>query len=157
PGHLGAKVEHYLKALPKEWRRELLPLAETARRVTRAVEQLARLRGGQDDLTAVLAEHLRDRLRRVIDPAFWADKPLPDHLRVRVRVVEEAGRELVASRDLAVVRTAVAEWRRAGSAAVAEEDPAAWRRARQQWERAPQDSWTFGDVPAEVPVVEQAG
>ena len=31
PGHLEQKVEHYLRALPKEVRRLLVPLAESAR------------------------------------------------------------------------------------------------------------------------------
>ena len=31
PGHLEAKVEHYLRALPKELRRGFVPLGETAK------------------------------------------------------------------------------------------------------------------------------
>ncbi|HRE08604.1 MAG TPA: DUF3418 domain-containing protein, partial [Opitutaceae bacterium] len=44
PGHLAAKVEHYLRALPKEQRRAFVPLAESVKQVTAGVASLARLR-----------------------------------------------------------------------------------------------------------------
>ncbi|MBM3854209.1 MAG: ATP-dependent RNA helicase HrpA, partial [Verrucomicrobia bacterium] len=37
PGHLAAKVEHYLRALPRELRRGFVPLAETARGLAAAL------------------------------------------------------------------------------------------------------------------------
>jgi len=92
-----------------------------------------------------------------VDPAGWAAKPLPDHLQVRVQVVDEQGRPLVAGRDLAEVRRRVEEHLRRLSAQAPREDPDAWRRARTRWEKEAQTAWTFGDVPARVAVGEQAG
>jgi hypothetical protein len=134
-----------------------VPLAETAASVTRAVEQLARLRGQQATLVELLGEHLRDRFGIRFDPAVWADKPPPEHLRVRVRVVDDRGQELCASRELAEIRAALATCTRDVSAVAAQEEPAMWRRARARWEKPESADWTFGDLPARVEVGDQAG
>jgi ATP-dependent helicase HrpA len=157
PGHLEAKVEHYLRTLPKELRRAFVPLAETAKSVAEQVAQRDRLTGRRETLPEALAAQLRERFRIAVDPALWADKPLPDHLRVRIRVVDDAGRELCASRDLGELQSALGERQREASVSIAREEPEAWRRARMQWEKPAQTTWTFGDIPTRVLVAEQAG
>ena len=157
PGHLRAKVEHYLRALPKEQRRVFVPLAESVRTVSEAVAARARLRDPAPPLVDLLEEHLAERFGLAADRSAWAAKPLPSHLQVRVRVVNDAGDALVASRSLPEIRTALASHAKAASLSVAREDPEAWRRARQRWERAESETWSFGDVPASVPVSDQAG
>jgi len=157
PGHLEAKVEHYLRALPKELRRAFVPLADTARSLAAQVAARDRLTDRRETLTEALAAQIAERFRVAVDPAHWADKPLPDHLRVRIRVVDSAGRELGSSRELAEIRDVLHLQAREASASVAREDPAAWRAARAKWEKPAQTSWTFGDVPERVPVTEQAG
>ena len=116
-----------------------------------------RLTDRRETLTEALAAQIAERFRVAVDPAHWADKPLPDHLRVRIRVVDSAGRELGSSRELAEIRDVLHLQAREASASVAREDPAAWRAARAKWEKPAQTSWTFGDVPERVPVTEQAG
>jgi ATP-dependent helicase HrpA len=157
PGQLDEKVLHLLKALPIGQRRLLIPLAETAREATKAVAQRARLRGHQDLLAATLADYLREAHHLAVDLNGWAEKPLPDHLRMRVQIVDERGRPLAASRDLNDLQRLVEQHQRQLNAAVAREDPAAWRRARERWEREGQTTWTFGEIPERVPVCDQAG
>ncbi len=157
PGHLEAKVEHYLRTLPKELRRAFVPLGDTARSVAVQIARRDRLTARRETLIEALAAQLREGFKIAVDPALWAEKPPPDHLRVRVRVVDDEGRELCASRELAEIQAALHAHGRAASAAVAHEDPEAWRRARTQWERSDQTAWTFGDIPARVQVGDQAG
>jgi ATP-dependent helicase HrpA len=157
PGHLEEKVLHLLKALPTGQRRVLIPLAETAKAAARAVAQRARLRDHQDSLADTLVGHLREAHRLAVDLRVWAAKPLPDHLRVRVVVVDEQSQPLVAGRDLAEVRRQLEGRQRELSAGVEREDPAAWRRARARWEKEGQNTWTFGDIPERVPVGDHAG
>jgi ATP-dependent helicase HrpA len=157
PGHLEAKVEHYLRALPKELRRGFVPLAETARSLATAVASRDRLTGRRESLPVALAATIAERFRLALDPAVWADKPPPEHLRVRVRVVDGAGRELAASRDLAELRRVLVSQSREASLAVSREDPPAWRAARAQWETPEVTTWTFDAVPERVLVTEQAG
>ncbi|MBP9913985.1 MAG: ATP-dependent RNA helicase HrpA [Opitutaceae bacterium] len=157
PGHLEKKIEHYLRALPKELRRAFVPLADTAKSVAEQVAQRDRLTGRRESLVEALAAQLRERFGIAIDPALWTGKPLPDHLRVRVRVRDDADRELCASRELPEIQTALAQRQREASVTVARAEPAAWRQARGQWEKPEQADWTFGDIPAQVLVTEQAG
>ncbi|MFI5357414.1 MAG: ATP-dependent RNA helicase HrpA [Opitutales bacterium] len=157
PGHLAAKVEHYLRALPKELRRAFVPLAETAKSLAAQVGARDRLTGRRETLTEALAAQVQERFGVRVLPEIWAGKPLPENLRVRVRVLDGDGTELCASRELAEVRAALGERLQAASTTVAQADPAAWQQARRQWEKPGQAEWTFGDIPVQVLVTEQAG
>lgn len=157
PGHLQSKVEHYLRTLPKEQRRVFVPLAESVKQVSSAVASLARLRDHAHTLEDLLEEHLRDRFALRVDRSVWKEKALPGHLLVRVRVRDDEGKVLVASRHLEEVRAALAVRAREASIAVARDDPEAWKRARARWEKAESTDWVFGDVPDRVHVCDQAG
>ncbi len=156
PGHLVEKVEVMLKALPKEQRRTLIPLSDTANKLAGELPLLAG-RPKQPTLGEALAELLQPRLGVRIDPALWAAKALPDHLRVRVEVVDDKDRVLCASRDLAEIQTLLHSRRREVSQQAAHKENAAWRAARTKWERDPAGEWSFGDLPASVLVEEKHG
>ena len=156
PGHLPEKVELMLKALPKEQRRDLIPLAETAKKLTRDLALLS-ARAEQPTLAAALAELLSPRLGVRIDPALWSDKLLPDHLRVRVEVVDNKDRVLGASRDLAEIQQQLHGRQRDVSQHAATVDNGAWRAARARWEGEPAGVWKFGDVPSHLVVSEHHG
>ncbi|MEO6568617.1 MAG: DUF3418 domain-containing protein, partial [Opitutaceae bacterium] len=157
PGHLEAKVEHYLRAVPKELRRSFVPLAETAKSVAAQLAQRDRLTGRRESLLEGLSAVLRERFRVAVTPELWADKPLPDHWRVRIRVLDDEQREIGASRELPEIRAALAKHARTASATIALEEPEAWRRARAKWEKSAQTAWTFGDIPERIEVAEQGG
>jgi ATP-dependent helicase HrpA len=157
PGHLQSKVEHYLRATPKELRRAFMPLAETAKSLAAQLAQRDRLTGRRETLIEALAAQLAERFQIRIDPALWLEKPLPDHLQVRVKVLDDDDKEICASRDLAEIQTALATRQHEASVNVGREDPGAWRRARMRWEKAELTAWTFGDLPDRVEVGEQAG
>ena len=74
-----------------------------------------------------------------------------------VRVIDDDGREICASRELAEIETALVAHQREVSRSVSREDPDAWRRARAKWEMNEQTEWTFGDVPERVHVCDQPG
>jgi len=156
PGHRREKIELMLKALPKEQRRTLIPLAETAEKITDELRLLA-ARDPQPTLAQALAEALTQRLGVRIDPRLWEGKALPDHLRVRVEVVDKRGTVLGASRDLAELQAQLGTKQREVSQRAARADNAAWRAAREKWETPPASEWKFGNLPASVVVSEQAG
>ena len=156
PGHLVEKVELMLKALPKEQRRSLIPLAETAQKLTKDLALLS-ARAQQPTLAAALAELLSPRLGVRIDPALWDDKPLPDHLRVRVEVVDNSDKILGASRDLAEIQIQLHNRSRDVSQQAATVDNNAWRAARVKWEGEPATEWKFGDLPEKITVSEHHG
>ena len=159
PGHLEAKVEHYLRALPKELRRAFVPLNENAKRFAGWVAARDRLTDRRETLTEALAAELRERFGLGVQAKIWDDKEkaLPEHFRVRVRVLNDHGVELCASRELAEIQSALKQRGREATVAVAKAEPEVWRRARAQCEKPPQTAWTFGDLPPRVKVSEQAG
>ncbi|MBI3884171.1 MAG: ATP-dependent RNA helicase HrpA [Opitutae bacterium] len=156
PGHLQAKIELLLKALPKGQRREVIPLAESAERISAQIGLLA-ARPVPPTLVNALAELLSARFGVRIAPSLWDDKPLPDHLRVRVEVADRKGKVLCASRDLAEIKELLRDQQRDLSQQVAAGDSAAWRNARAKWETEPANSWQFGDLPEQITVAEQHG
>ena len=156
PGHLAEKVELMLKALPKEQRRELIPLTETAQKLTRDLALIS-ARPKQPTLGEALAELLSPRLGVRIDPVWWTDKPLPDHLRVRVEVVDNKERVVGASRDLAEIQHQLHTRQRDVSKQAATVDNSPWRAAREKWECEPVTEWKFGDLPEEIVVSEHHG
>ncbi|HWA28598.1 MAG TPA: ATP-dependent RNA helicase HrpA [Lacunisphaera sp.] len=156
PGHLSSKVELMLKALPKDQRRDLIPLTETAQKLTRELALLA-ARPEPPTLAIALAELLQPRLGVRIDPALWSVKSLPDYLRVRVEVVDANGKVLCASRDLGEIQELLHSSRREISRRAASTENAAWRAARAKWEGEPATEWKFGDLPKSVLVEERHG
>lgn len=158
PGHLALKVEHYLSSLPKEARRLFVPLAETVKHFAVAVAARDRLTDRREPLPEALAACIAERFPLRIDVAAWTAKPLPDHLRVRIRVVDEKQKELFAARDLDELAVHLAEYQKTLTAKVANDAPAAWNRAREKWEKPDQMAWTFGErLPGPVEVCIQNG
>jgi len=156
PGHLPEKVELMLKALPKEQRRGLIPLTETAQKLTKDLALLS-ARAAPPTLAAALAELLSPRLGVRIDPALWTAGLFPDHLRVRVEVVDNQDKVLGASRDLAEIQAQLHTRQRDVSKHAATVDNGAWRAARAKWEGEPASEWKFGDLPEKIVVSEHHG
>ncbi|HEU5080199.1 MAG TPA: ATP-dependent RNA helicase HrpA [Opitutaceae bacterium] len=174
PGHFEAKVEHFLRAAPKEVRRIFVPLTETSRAIAAelkhrradaekaasAGKSAKSVAGSLSELAPLgeaVAQIVAKRFGIQLPPTIWEAKPLPDHLRVRLRVLDDDGREICATRDLAEAKAAVQARSRELSERVSREDPDAWRNARAKWEKPEQTVWTFGAIPGEIIVSEQAG
>jgi len=94
PGWLEEKVIAMLRALPKAARRRIVPVPDHARQC------LARLQPGVGRLRAALAETLRQTAGVEVEPETWAEMELEPWLRFRVRVLDEGGDAIAASRDL---------------------------------------------------------
>ncbi|MDR1011105.1 MAG: DUF3418 domain-containing protein, partial [Opitutaceae bacterium] len=157
PGHLDAKVEHYLRAIPKELRRAFMPLAETAKTLAAQIATRDRLTGRRETIAESLAAQIAERFHIRIHPSIFSPKPPPDHLRVRIRVLDDDGAEICASRDPAEIHAALASRTREVSAAAPHDDPAMWQRARQRHEKPASETWTFGDIPDRIIIGHHAG
>lgn len=151
PGHLPEKIAALLRTLPKQLRQRLAPLGETARSLA------ADLRADGRPLVESLADLLAARYRLAVRAADWKPAELPDHLRVRVEVIDERGQPLAAGREIETVRAALAAHERALSRRPQHEIADAWRRARAAFERDNLDDWTFAELPDRHLVAEPAG
>ncbi|MEP6677686.1 MAG: ATP-dependent RNA helicase HrpA [Betaproteobacteria bacterium] len=137
PGMVREKVTTYLKGLPKAWRGRLVPIAEV---VTDFLTLAASCDGS---LPAVLRGYLERRLRERVPAEIFDAIELPPHLAVNVRVVDAAGAELAAGRDLAALRTRLGEAAQLSFAATG---------SGPSIERKGLRAWDFGDLPETLTV-----
>ena len=143
PGMIREKLSWYLKALPKGWRNRLTPPAEVVTAFLESIEGDSAAAGAE--LPDALRAFLSARLGEALPPDIWDGAELPPHLRVNVRIVDAAGKELAQSRDLAELRTQLGEAAQLSFAA-----------AGPEFERTGIRSWDFGDLPDTL-TVERAG
>lgn len=141
PGLRSELVLELLRALPKALRRDLLPFPP---KVTEIVRELQPSGPG---LLHDLASFLRRKYGVPVQPESWAEAAIPAHLRPRVEVVTNDGRVVGSSRDLGTLRSSLPV-----APAKPAQESGAWARAARQWERFGLSSWSFGDLPASVPV-----
>lgn len=135
PGYLDEKVGAMLRGLPKEYRRLLPPETERegwSRRLPFAKGLLAdRV---SEALRAAGLEVPREALER---------SPIPEFLMMRVEVLDDDGRLLIASRDMHVIRGHLASRRRASAGGIV-------LHGVERYTRDNLTSWDFGELPERV-------
>ncbi len=135
PGYLREKLLALLRGLPKDLRRELVPVPDTATRF------LAALRPhGEGALFERVAELVTATCGTSVGAAQLAAVPLPAWLRMNLRVLDEHGQELARGRDLEALR-------RDPRSAPVRTPP-----APSAWEREGLRRWDFDALPEEVRV-----
>lgn len=102
PGLLRDKVNALLRALPKTLRRACVPMPET---VTACLQALDRT-SPDVPLGEALGSALRMLRAIEVAAATWDALDIPEHLRMRYRVVDDRGSEIAAGRDLQALRRA---------------------------------------------------
>jgi ATP-dependent helicase HrpA len=140
PGLLREKVTTLLRGLPGTFRRSLVPLP---RFVTAVLETLTR---SDRPLCEALTTYVRSKTG--LDVARELHKvEVPPHLKMNIKVVDEAGQELAMGRDLAELQAKLGAQARE-------------RFAQAQTsgiERHGITRWDFGDLPEKVQVATRAG
>ncbi|MCC6678565.1 MAG: ATP-dependent RNA helicase HrpA [Phycisphaerales bacterium] len=133
PGWLEDLLVALFKTLPKSVRAQVeagSDLSATARSCAGVMSF------GVGPLRGALSEALQVLLDVRVRPEEWAFKSLPTHLRMRVRVVDEVGRELGADRDVSALLTRFAGRLRRSQAT----------RERAGFERRNLVEWSFGPL-----------
>ena len=139
PGYRGELVQALVRTLPKDLRRALIPLGDTARA---AAEQLGPPAGR---LVDALARAVSEVSGVEVSGDDFGTSTVPAHLRMHVLVLDEHGKARDVDTDLAAIRARLAS---AAREAIAGAVPLA--------ERTGITSWDLGAVP-QVVDAEQAG
>jgi ATP-dependent helicase HrpA len=139
PGLYQEKINALLRGLPKEYRKKLQPLAQTAGIIQTEIPS------GEGSLPSILGNFIYQRFGIDIPASAWPLDKLPDHLKMRFSVVDAHGREIAAGRDLGQFRHET----------MASEETAVFDSARKIWEKTGLTQWDFGDLPEEVPLESQ--
>jgi ATP-dependent helicase HrpA len=140
PAWLPEKIVALVRALPKEQRRPLVPLPDTAKAVLAARGS----RVGGQPLAIALAEALGATRGVELPPNAFVERALPPHLQMRIAVVDAAGIERGAGRDLRALQRELGAQGPSGAVA-----------APEQWRRTGIGRWDFGDLPATVIVAQR--
>ncbi|HUH36537.1 MAG TPA: ATP-dependent RNA helicase HrpA [Spongiibacteraceae bacterium] len=140
PGLLRDKCIALLKALPKQYRKQLVPVPEAADRA------LAQMAVGDTPLIDSLGQALARTARLTIPAEAWDDTTLDAFYRMNYRVLDDRGQLLRQSRDLALLKS---ELRGAMRETLQDKSDA-------RFQRADLTRWDFGALPASTRF-EQAG
>lgn len=140
PGLIREKVTWYLKALPKQIRRILVPLPES---VTGFLDSQP---GGVPQLSLhdALEKFVLRKTTLTVPPETWQIKDMPAHLLMNIQVLDDAGQELAMSRNLAVLQLQLGK---AAQMTFVKRDAGD---EKSNIERDHITQWDFGDLPVEV-------
>jgi ATP-dependent helicase HrpA len=139
PGLLRDKVTHLVKSLPKNLRKNFVPVPQ---HVTAALEVLDT--EGDRALLLALSEALKRTTGVDVPLDAWDQSDLPPYLRMNFKVVDdESARELAMGRDLPALRKELGvKARRQFSEG-----------AKDRFERKGLTDWEFGELPEQVEFV----
>ena len=136
-GLMREKVTELIKGLPKKYRKQLVPVSNTVDIIMRDMKP------GDQPILATLSRFVYQRFKVDISADIWDSVEIPDHLRTRLAVVDESGREIRSGREIHLVLHADTE---PGTV----HDSAALQRLRAKWERSGLRDWDFEDLPESI-------
>ncbi len=146
PGFRAELIGALLKSLPKDFRRELVPMADVIERVVAAIGTPASWEA-DTSLAAALTTTVRDATGIDVPPHAFDIEKAPTHLRVTFSVDDEHGAPLAFGKDLLALRKQLTQRLRV---AIAREAPIEERTGIIKWdfgELAQEVTTTRGDVP----------
>ena len=141
PGLLREKIETLLKRLPKQYRRQLVPIARTAEIAADEID------AGNEALISALGKLIFRRFGVDIPGTAWSIEGLPEYLKMRIAITGPRGEIIRSSRDTEILRQSV-------SSDLPADD---WEAARRRWEKTRITSWDFGDLPESLELAVQGG
>jgi ATP-dependent helicase HrpA len=133
PGLLQEKIAALLKALPKSARKQLVPIPDYAARLMAALEMQS-----DKQLGAAIGRQLNVMENIDIVADAWDETALPDHLRMRFRVLDSQGKTVSSGRDLRALQAEFGQ-----HAATDFHDTL----QTGEWSKAGITQWDFGDLP----------
>jgi len=99
PGLLEALLVALLRGLPKQLRRALAPIPETARRLAERLMPSNRPPSDRPLVRAVAEVLQRDDRRVAVPEDAWDPSAIPDHLRMKFRLINDEGRQVALEED----------------------------------------------------------
>ena len=145
PGLIREKITWYLKALPKQIRRHVVPIPEFVTQFLESQESSvsAPRTPLPMSLTEILSRFIQAKTRIAVPQDAWQDEKPPPHLLMNYKIVDDAGQELAMSRDLSQLKAKL------GQAAQLDVLAGGFGRTP-PIERDDVKRWDFGDLPEEI-------
>jgi ATP-dependent helicase HrpA len=140
PGLLKEKITVLIKALPKRYRKKLVPVSDTVEIILNNIERT------EEPLVNALSRFIYNKFGVDIPASEWPDSQIPDHLRMRFSIIDHDGKEIKTGRDKNLLENS------SYRIIPGNEEPTIWRRAREKWERSGITRWDFGDIPSRIQI-----
>jgi ATP-dependent helicase HrpA len=135
PGYLPEKVEHLIRSLPKAIRKQLAPLSDTITAINHD------LRDDTQPLLQAMANSINARSGLNLTPSDFNLAALPEHLNMKLVLVDEQGDEIARADTLS---TLCDRFGHQASEVVAE--------VEHHWQQYGLTSWSFGSLPERVEI-----
>jgi len=139
PGMLREKCIALVKGLPKQWRKNFVPVPEYVDKA------LAGMKPDNTPLVEALAFQLKRHTAINMPPDIWASVVLDDYYKINIQVLDEGGRRIDAARELDTLR---ARYR--------DQVQKSLQSAGSDLERSGIVAWDFGEL-AETAQLERGG
>lgn len=137
PGFFRDKITTLLKGLPKDIRKKLVPLPETVEII---IKEMPRKNA---PLVSALGSFIYKRFGVDVPASAWPEKSLPAHLRMRIAITDNKGREVARGRDKAVLT-------QFSGIRASDRLTEGLQEAVANWEKTGIRKWDFGDLPESV-------
>ncbi|MFA7243305.1 MAG: ATP-dependent RNA helicase HrpA [Sulfuricellaceae bacterium] len=134
PGMLREKITWLVKALPKRVRAACVPVPDF---VTAALTEIS---PAQPSLLVALTTFILRKTAQEVPADAWKEADIPAHLRMNLRIIDEAGAEMASGRDLIELKAKLGQAARLTFARAPELD----------FERTGLTAWDFGDLPEKI-------
>jgi ATP-dependent helicase HrpA len=132
PGLFREKINTLIKGLPKEFRRQLVPVNQTVDAIVRDMPREEHI-----PLLTALSRFIYKNFGTDIPASAWDLNSLPDYLKMRISLRGPRGEELRAGRDPSILIQGAAP----------DINPDHFSISRQKWERTGITQWDFGELP----------
>lgn len=109
PGLRDELITALLRTLPKVLRRQVVPAAEWAARISAELPGGPEAGAERESFTAVVAQAIRRLTFAPVDPSDFDLDRVPPHLRVTYRAVDERGRTVASAKDLGELQARLAD------------------------------------------------
>ncbi|MDC7224875.1 MAG: ATP-dependent RNA helicase HrpA, partial [Spirochaetales bacterium] len=136
PGKTRELVTALLKGLPKEKRKQLIPINAHVDEIMKQLEPNTAL-PLIDRITPVVYKNWQ----LVIQPSDWDEEKIPDHLKIRFALEDRKGKIVKASRDKSILYTKVDE---------AALPKGSLKKIKDQWEREDLRDWKGLNLPERI-------
>ena len=141
PGLLKEKLGALIKALPKVYRKQLVPISRT---VDILVAEMPR---ENDILANALSRFVYQRFGIDIPASVWSEDTLPDYLKMRIAIISPEGKEICSGRDRSVLENVMLE----------PISTSAFDLARKNWEQTSVTTWNMAELPNAIDIRGEAG
>ena len=134
PALVREKITALIKGLPKEYRKQLVPIPQTVDSIVRDIKDC------DSSIITYMAQFIHEKFNINIPAAAWPVEGIPDYLKMRFSIINEKGEKILSSRDVRSLQENLPD---------SGEFPAL-KAAKTQWEIEGITSWDFVDIPESI-------